>query len=134
MAKKRRSHPKSKKTDTIRTKNTLWNIITIAAVIISIGLIANLTFFRSGKFANRTSTRASVALETGTYDDRVQLVASRFSCACGGCGELPLDECTCDMPRGAVEEKRFIHRELEKGRTIDEVIQAVDDTYGYRKA
>lgn len=134
MAKKRRSPSNNKKTNTNHPKKNLWNIITIAAVVISLGLIANLTFFGSGKFANRTSIGASVAMEAGGYDERVRLVASRFNCACGGCGELPLDECTCNMPRGAEEEKNFIQKELEKGRTIDEVIQALADAYGHRKA
>ncbi len=51
----------------------------------------------------------------------------------GGCGELPLDECTCDMPRGAVEEKNFIRTKLGEGLTTDAVIKLVNERYGHRK-
>jgi hypothetical protein len=35
------------------------------------------------------------------------IVAANFKCACGQCGELFLIDCTCDMARGAVEEKNW---------------------------
>ncbi len=133
MAKKEKSHANVQKTKTPRPQKNMWNIVTVLAMIASFGLIAHLSFFGPGKFTNPSSKSASASANTADYESRVQLVASKFRCACGGCGELPLDECTCDMPRGAAEEKDFIRRELEKGRTIDQVIRAVDDKYGHRK-
>jgi len=61
-------------------------------------------------------------------------VASIFRCACGGCGELPLDLCQCDMPGGAVEEKTFIRRLLVKGLSIDQVVRQLDGKYGYKNS
>lgn len=72
------------------------------------------------------------SLTTVSLDARIRQVASNFRCACGGCGELPLVECTCDMPRGAVEEKRFIRQKLEEGLPVERVIQLVEQTYGLR--
>ena len=63
---------------------------------------------------------------------QVQLVAANFRCACGGCGELFLIDCTCDMPRGAKEEKDFIRRNLRNGLSVDEVITLVEKEYGHR--
>ena len=53
-------------------------------------------------------------------------------CACGGCGELPLVECDCDMPRGALEAKAYIRAKLEEGLSVESVIRLVDEVYGHR--
>lgn len=63
---------------------------------------------------------------------KVAAVARNFKCACGGCGELPLETCTCDMPRGSVEEKKFIREKLAEGLTVEQVIEALDKKYGHR--
>ena len=121
---KQKAH--SKKTDGLT-----WKIVSVFAVIISAGLIASLVIPQNLAPQKRT-TEPSVSKQTSaSFDARVQLVASRFRCACGGCGELQLAECTCDMPRGAVEEKRFIRDQLNKGLTIDQVVKLVNDKYGH---
>lgn len=53
---------------------------------------------------------------------QVVAVARNFKCACGGCGELPLATCQCEMPKGSVEEKRFIREKLAEGFTVEQVI------------
>jgi hypothetical protein len=65
-------------------------------------------------------------------ESQVQLVAANFRCACGGCGELFLIDCSCDMPKGAVEEKAFIRDQLQQDLSVDQVIQLVDKKYGHR--
>jgi cytochrome c-type biogenesis protein CcmH/NrfF len=75
----------------------------------------------------QTNAAGDSALES-----QVQLVAANFRCACGGCGELFLIDCTCDMPKGAVEEKAFIRNQLEQGLSVDQVIELVDQKYGHR--
>ena len=67
-----------------------------------------------------------------TIESQVKLVAANFRCACGQCGELFLIDCTCDMPRGAVEEKNFIRNQLQQGMTVDQVIEIMDKKYGHR--
>ena len=59
-------------------------------------------------------------------------MAKNFKCACGGCGEDPLETCTCDMPKGAVEEKNFIREKLAEGFTVEQVIELLDKKYGHR--
>jgi cytochrome c-type biogenesis protein CcmH/NrfF len=75
---------------------------------------------------------AATTLATNSEEDQVRQVAVNFKCACGGCGELPLAECQCDMPKGAVEEKSFIRTKLAEGNTVPEVIELVDQEYGHR--
>ena len=77
--------------------------------------------------ANQYASAQSAALES-----QIRLVAANFRCACGGCGELFLVDCTCDMPRGAKEEKDFIRKNLMQGLNIDEVIARVEQEYGNR--
>jgi len=63
---------------------------------------------------------------------KVRAVAKNFKCACGGCGELPLETCNCDMPKGAVEEKNFIREKLAEGFTVEQVIDLLEKRYGHR--
>ncbi len=63
---------------------------------------------------------------------QVIAVAKHFKCACGGCGELPLVTCNCDMSKGSVEEKRFIREKLAEGFTVEQVIEQLDKKYGHR--
>ena len=63
---------------------------------------------------------------------QVIAVAKNFKCACGGCGELPLATCNCDMSKGSVEEKRFIREKLAEGFTVEQVIELLDRKYGHR--
>jgi cytochrome c-type biogenesis protein CcmH/NrfF len=65
-------------------------------------------------------------------ESRVKLVAANFKCACGQCGELFLADCTCDMPRGAKEEKDFIRNKLRQGLSVDQVVNLVDKEYGHK--
>jgi hypothetical protein len=38
------------------------------------------------------------------------------------------------MPRGALEEKKFIREKLKEGFTVDQVIQRVEGKYGFRRS
>jgi len=127
---KHRSDSKGKPTMPGKGQFT-WKIASIAAIIISAGLIAKLVFFHNQQQTKMVDRYVAPSAVSDGFDTRVELVASRFRCACGGCGELPLDECTCDMPRGAVEEKAFIRNQLQKGLTIDQVVRLVDKKYGH---
>ncbi len=84
-----------------------------------------------------TSKLISAPVQTSTSiakvdEAQVIAVARNFKCACGGCGELPLATCNCDMPKGSVEEKRFIREKLAKGYTAEQVIELLDKKYGHR--
>ena len=61
---------------------------------------------------------------------KVLAIASKFICSCGTCGEKPLDTCTCSR---AAEERQFIRNYLEAGQTPEQVIAAVNTTFGWMK-
>jgi hypothetical protein len=118
----------------VRSEPSYWKIIALVAVALCIGLVAKMVFFpaRGPSTPTVVEYRPSGAPVDTALEGRVMQVAANFRCACGGCGELPLDECTCTMPRGAKEEKDFIRDQLRKGLTVDQVIVLVEAQYGLR--
>jgi len=109
-----------------------WMIVAIIAVIFSVGLAVKMAFYPGPDIPEREQAYNAPLSPEDSMESQVQLVASNFKCACGGCGELPLIECGCDMPRGALEEKAFIRERLREGLSIDQVIQFVERKYGLR--
>ena len=100
-------------------------IALVIGMIFLAGLAAKLavTFSIGGDLSKSNST-AAVTLTPAVNVDEAQViaVARNFKCACGGCGELPLATCQCEMPKGSVEEKRFIREKLAEGFTVEQVI------------
>lgn len=111
-----------------------WKVLGLVALIFSIGLTIKVIFYSASDTQDRgPGYNVPVSIDA-SLERKVQLVASNFRCACGGCGELPLVACECDMPRGALEEKKFIREKLKEGFTVDQVIQRVEEKYGLRRA
>jgi cytochrome c-type biogenesis protein CcmH/NrfF len=149
MAKKKKSRsPQTKQQPVKRKQSNFWMITAIVAVVLLVGVSAK-TMFSPRENARsiipiqsttaqpitiqpKTVVPAATTLATNSEEDQVRQVAVNFKCACGGCGELPLAECQCDMPKGAVEEKSFIRTKLAEGNTVPEVIELVDQEYGHR--
>lgn len=109
-----------------------WKAAVLVGIIISAGLVMK-TMFSSGPIPGETSDDyQQVSRTSKSIEKDVLRVASNFRCACGGCGELPLDTCECDMSRGAVEEKAFIRKHLRKGLPVERVIKLLDREYGHK--
>jgi len=109
-------------------------IVVVIGVIFLFGLFvkAGVSFFKASR-PSQTSIPASPSTSSIKVDEaQVIAVAKNFKCACGGCGEDALETCTCDMPKGAVETKRFIREKLNEGLTVEQVIELVDKKYGHR--
>jgi hypothetical protein len=149
MAKKKKTRKPQSQQQPVQTKESnFWKITTVIAIILLAGVTAKTMFSPSENsraitpiqstpgqpitIQPKTIVPASTTLTTNSVEDQVLQVALNFKCACGGCGELPLAECQCDMPKGAVEEKRFIRTKLAEGYTVPEVIELVDQEYGHR--
>lgn len=98
----------------------------------SAGLVAKIVFMPVSGTTGGSTLFQSTTAANPNLESQVNLVAANFRCACGQCGELFLVDCTCDMPRGAVEEKRFIRNQLRQGMTVDRVIELTDRKYGHR--
>jgi len=92
-----------------------------------------ITFSERGSPSNLTSAPIQTSTSAVKVDEaQVIAVAKNFKCACGGCGELPLTTCQCEMPKGSVEEKKFIREKLAEGLTVEQVIELLDKEYGHR--
>jgi len=104
-------------------------MIFLAGVSVKLGV----TFSKRGSPSKLNSAPVVTSTSMATVDEaQVIAVAKNFKCACGGCGELPLATCQCEMPKGSVEEKRFIREKLAEGYTVEQVIELLDKKYGYR--
>ena len=149
MAKKKKRRPQQTRQQPVQTKESnFWKITTVIAIILLVGVRAKTMFSPSEKSRTitpiqsttgqpitiqpKTLVPTATTFATNSVEDQVLQVSLNFKCACGGCGELPLAECQCDMPKGAVEERRFIRTKLGEGYTVSEVIELVDQKYGHR--
>ena len=108
------------------------------ALIIGLVFLAGLSFqlakmyWGSEKSLESSSLPAISASADRVSAAQITAVAKNFACACEGCGELPLAQCNCDMPRGALEEKKFIREKLAEGNTVERVIDLLERQYGHR--
>ncbi|MGD2037766.1 MAG: hypothetical protein PVH28_07780 [Desulfobacterales bacterium] len=109
-----------------------WMIAAFIAIFIAGGVMIKAIFTPTAAIMAGVSNYKPASDVNSAIAGQVQLVAANFRCACGGCGELFLIDCTCDMPRGAKEEKDFIRRNLQRGLSVDEVITLVEKEYGHR--
>ena len=107
-------------------------IVAFIAIFFSGGVMIKALFSPTAPVGTSGSNYGTASGVNPDIVGQVQLVAANFRCACGGCGELFLIDCTCDMPRGAKEEKDFIRRYLQQGLSVDEVITLVETEYGHR--
>jgi hypothetical protein len=142
MAKKKKARRRGRKQAVQKKESNFWMITAIVAVVLLVGVTAKTLFTSSQSPAPITTiqqpTGQPIAIQPATplvsnsVDNQVRQVAVNFKCACGCCGELPLAECQCDMPHGAIEEKRFIRTKLIEGISVPQVIELVDKKYGQR--
>ena len=134
MAKKRkkqRTIPQPKSSPSV-WQPSYWMIIAVLLFFFSAGLLVKMVFSPVSVSGIGPTNYQSNSSGNATLENQVRLVAANFRCACGGCGELFLIDCTCNMPRGAVEEKRFIREKLQQGLTVDQVVNMVEREYGHR--
>lgn len=111
------------------------------AAILGGGVLAALRGVADERAAALPSTRAPrremqrlLMAAAAIEDPRINEVARRFHCPCGGCGVMELVNCECDMPRGALEAKGKIAELLKQGVSPPEVIERMAAAYGSRKA
>ena len=109
-----------------------WMIVAFIAIFFAGGVMLKALFWPPAPISTSVSNYQPVSGANSNLAGQVQLVAANFRCACGGCGELFLIDCTCDMPRGAKEEKDFIRKNLQQGLSVDEVVTLVEKEYGHR--
>jgi hypothetical protein len=107
-------------------------IVAAILVFFSAGFVAKIIFSPVSGLRAGSADFVSSSGGNATVESQVKLVAANFRCACGGCGELFLVDCTCDMPRGAKETKDFIRDRLQQGLAVDQVVELLDKEYGHK--
>ena len=134
MAKrKKKKHPVAQpKAKSAGWQPSYWMIVAFIAILFAGGVMIKVLFSPTASMTTGVSNYEPASGANSDIVGQVQLVSANFRCACGGCGELFLIDCTCDMPRGAKEEKDFIRRNLRQGLSVDEVVTLVDKEYGHR--
>ena len=130
--KKRRTRSAHTQTQHSRRQPSYWMIAALIVVFFAGGVMVDAILTPGSILRTGISNVRPAEGKNSNLAGQVQLVAANFRCACGGCGELFLIDCTCDMPRGAVEAKDFIRQKLKQGLSVDQVITLVDKEYGHR--
>jgi hypothetical protein len=123
------AQPKAKPTG---WQPSYWMIVAFIAIFFAGGVMIKAVFTPTASITTGVPNYTPASAANSDIVGQVQLVAANFRCACGGCGELFLIDCICDMPRGAKEEKDFIRRNLQQGLSVEEVITLVEKEYGHR--
>lgn len=132
MARKKKRKAYKPKLNDKKQEPSYLIISAVIAIIFLASLIVKIVFFPTNIPVISTEILETSSPTEGSIDEQVKRIATNFSCACGGCGELPLAECTCDMPKGAQEEKAFIRNKLMEGFATDNIIRLVEEKYGHR--
>jgi cytochrome c-type biogenesis protein CcmH/NrfF len=107
-------------------------IVTAILFFFAAGIVVKILFAPVSGSNIVSANRQTTSINNAALESQIKLVAANFRCACGGCGELFLVDCTCDMPRGAKEEKDFIRDKLRQGLTVDQVVDLLDNEYGHK--
>ena len=97
------------------------------AVIIGAFIIFSISESNSNSLNSNTENIAERKSENLLLEAKVFDIASKFTCACGGCNEDPLDKCKCDF---AMEERKYIRINLENLNSDEETIEALNKKYG----
>ncbi len=118
--KKKKEVAGKKKSKAHTSKKVPLPLIIGGAVII---VVAGLLIYQIN--ANRQMQGSS---SLPVYSENVQQVAAKLMCPCGDCNDN-LALCTCTAPNGSVDVKKFIQEGLSQGKSMDQMVTAVQLKY-----
>lgn len=128
--KSRKQSPKNRKRRPKNAPQKNWTFGKTMAIVVGLLVVLLVAF----KAMEDSSTSASSGSDVSLMSDadpfvasQVTEVASKFYCVCGGCENEPLEECSCET---ALAEKQFIRDSFQDGKTTEQVIAAMIQTYG----
>lgn len=122
---------KSAKLNSTKRKQNQKSIL-VPVLIIAGGLIIFYLFVMESNEGSRMQNNIPVenVSQNINISSQVFSVASKFTCPCGSCGDEALETCTCAT---AVREREYIKTELNSGKSVQQVIAAVNSKYGHLK-
>ena len=129
---KKKSAPDQSRPTANGRQLSYWMIVAAIFFFFSAGLVIKMVYSPASGTNRGSAISPSASGNNANLENQVRLVVANFRCACGQCGELFLIDCTCDMPRGAVEEKNFVRNKLRQGMTVDQLINLMDQEYGHK--
>lgn len=110
-----------------------WHPALLGLLIIGgVTIFLALPYIRENPLGRKSQPAPLIEQRSGDpkLEARVLQIASKFICSCGTCGEQPLDVCTCER---AVEERQFIRNYLQAGQTNEQIVAALNTTFGWIK-
>lgn len=81
---------------------------------------------KDSKHSHVETKSSSQAIEAKVFK-----IASMFRCSCKKCPIESLEVCKCNR---AIEERNFIRKYTEQNETLDKVVVAIAERYGFLKA
>ena len=122
---------KNRKRDQQKDKTKQQKTSKLNPLFIILAVVVVLYLFHQSSQSSRQPARQPAAFEQFSNNPIIErdviAVAANFVCPCGSCGELPLETCTCQT---AVQERQFIRDKLQSGQNREQVIAAVNASYG----
>jgi hypothetical protein len=115
-------------------KKTVMSYAPVIIVLVVIaGILITILSLAPGSRSTGSKGVSVVSGQSDNWEAEVLGIAANFNCPCGECGITPLDTCTCDAPRGAIEVKTYIRELLGQGLSKFDVVRLVEEEYGNRR-
>ena len=128
----RRQPPKTHKgryVPPVRKRGYIVTALTALGAIILIIVVSQRS--KRGSISEGQVAVVETKLQDPVDESKAMQIAEKFDCSCGTCGDLSLDTCTCPT---ALKEREFIRKSVEEGTGSDQIIAAVNKTYGHMKS
>jgi len=105
----------------------------VGLILLTAGILFIVVLYERGERGKPEPQASLVELKSSdaALERKVLDIASQFICSCGACGEQPLDTCRCNT---AIQERQFIRTNLQSGKSSQEIILAVNNTFGWMKS
>ena len=113
----------------VRKRGYIVTALTALGAIILIIVVSQRS--KRGSISEGQVAVVETKLQDPVDESKAMQIAEKFDCSCGTCGDLSLDTCTCPT---ALKEREFIRKSVEEGTGSDQIIAAVNKTYGHMKS
>lgn len=103
-------------------------IVLVCSLLILFSLMAVLEFLSPTHIPRFRKTE--IKSKNPAVEKTVSVIASKFICSCGKCGEKSLEICKCER---AIEERSLIRKRAEINEPSENIVLEVAQQYGFLK-